>query len=186
MKRCPHCGETKPLSTFSRNRAQLDGVQPWCKPCHAGANRRWRAANPERTRELGRRWEAANKAHSAATRRARHAANPEKARASRKRWYHKNREVTRRINRAKNLKRYGLSDAEYHRLLEAQGGVCAICACPPKKRRLSVDHCHSADTVRGLLCDGCNIGLGCFQDSPDRLRAAVTYLERSFDRSPVE
>lgn len=32
-------------------------------------------------------------------------------------------------------------------------------------------------SVRGLLCFGCNQGLRCFADSPDKLRAAAKYLE---------
>jgi hypothetical protein len=35
MKRCPRCGETKPLSEFHTNRTRRDGVQTYCKPCRA-------------------------------------------------------------------------------------------------------------------------------------------------------
>jgi hypothetical protein len=34
MKRCPDCGETKPLDEFPRNRNCKDGRHPYCKPCH--------------------------------------------------------------------------------------------------------------------------------------------------------
>lgn len=33
MKRCPRCGEVKPLSEFSRNVGRKDGVQSVCKVC---------------------------------------------------------------------------------------------------------------------------------------------------------
>lgn len=33
-KRCPSCGETKPVSEFPRNRATGDGLATYCKPCH--------------------------------------------------------------------------------------------------------------------------------------------------------
>lgn len=34
MKRCPDCGETKPLEAFCRNRRTRDGRATYCKPCH--------------------------------------------------------------------------------------------------------------------------------------------------------
>jgi len=40
-----------------------------------------------------------------------------------------------------------------------------------------IDHCHESLKVRGLLCWHCNIGLGKFFDSVERLRAAIEYLE---------
>ena len=55
----------------------------------------------------------------------------------------------------------GIDDAEYARLLERQGGGCAICGNPPKEggRRLHVDHNHRTNRVRGLLCFRCNRAL---------------------------
>jgi hypothetical protein len=53
----------------------------------------------------------------------------------------------------------GVTDAEYARLLAAQGGGCAICGNPPKTRRLHVDHDHKTKRVRGLLCHRCNRAL---------------------------
>ncbi|MFA5884439.1 MAG: endonuclease VII domain-containing protein [Acidimicrobiia bacterium] len=34
MKRCPDCGEVKPLEDFPRNKNCKDGRHPYCKPCH--------------------------------------------------------------------------------------------------------------------------------------------------------
>ena len=34
MKRCPDCGESKPLDEFPRNKNCKDGRHPYCKPCH--------------------------------------------------------------------------------------------------------------------------------------------------------
>lgn len=59
------------------------------------------------------------------------------------------------------LRTYNLSEAEYIHMSKMQGGVCAICHKPPKRgTRLHVDHDHTALTVRGLLCTGCNTRLG--------------------------
>ena len=75
-----------------------------------------------------------------------------------------------------DLKRlYGISVVEYDALLAKQGGVCAICR-KHSKRRLCVDHCHLTGTVRGLLCDRCNLGLGYLKEDQASLVAALAYL----------
>lgn len=65
-------------------------------------------------------------------------------------------------------------DPTDHKILElAQRKVCAICG---QKARFHIDHDHATGKVRGLLCGNCNRGLGSFQDSPDLMLAAITYL----------
>lgn len=39
MKRCPDCGESKPLDDFPRNRRTSDGRHAYCKPCHNARGR---------------------------------------------------------------------------------------------------------------------------------------------------
>jgi hypothetical protein len=41
-KRCRKCGITKPRQDFGTNRQLSDGVDSWCRACHAEANRIWR------------------------------------------------------------------------------------------------------------------------------------------------
>lgn len=91
------------------------------------------------------------------------------------------------VNRRKNSlkKTFGLSLEQFNAMLEAQGGVCAICKQPEtakngwnkKTRFLAVDHCHSSGKIRGLLCTMCNQGLGNFKDDLVSLHAAIQYLE---------
>lgn len=68
----------------------------------------------------------------------------------------------------------------YMRLLKHQRGGCRICGRVPTpgEHRLSVDHNHRSGLVRGLICTGCNSGLGMFGDDANRLRAAADYLEK--------
>lgn len=82
-------------------------------------------------------------------------------------------------NRRKHLLRtYGMTPEQYDAMLEAQGGVCAICKRPEriKGRRLCVDHCHSTGEVRGLLCNACNIALGKLEDNLESIKVAIKYL----------
>jgi hypothetical protein len=58
-------------------------------------------------------------------------------------------------------------------MLEAQGGVCAICRTAPA---VHVDHDHETGAVRALLCFNCNGGLGQFKDNPEALHAAAYYV----------
>jgi hypothetical protein len=88
------------------------------------------------------------------------------------------------LQRGYDLKRrYGITVAEYDRLLREQGGVCAICDGPPGQRAkyFHVDHCHVTGRVRGLLCRPCNKGLGAFRDRSEVIRSAITYVAGALD-----
>jgi hypothetical protein len=69
---------------------------------------------------------------------------------------------------------FGLSLEQYEEMTTSQNGLCAICGSASV---LHVDHCHASLRVRGLLCFNCNTGLGKFNDSTERLRTAIAYLE---------
>lgn len=87
-------------------------------------------------------------------------------------------------DQAQRLRRHGLTPVQYESILDAQGGLCAICLAEPEdRRRLAIDHRHDSgfgiQSVRGLLCNRCNYQrLPLFNDSPDLLRSAIDYLER--------
>lgn len=73
-------------------------------------------------------------------------------------------------------RRYGIGAEEKQMMLVAQTNRCAICQCPIELFSVHVDHCHTTNKVRGLLCANCNRGIGLFYDSPAVLEAAALYL----------
>lgn len=81
-------------------------------------------------------------------------------------------------------RKYGISAADYDRLLAEQGGGCALCGVKPEeltagrfRTYLHVDHCHDTGRVRGLLCPEHNLLLGRFGDSAEMFRKVLSYLE---------
>lgn len=102
---------------------------------------------------------------------ARHNADPENKR--KKLELH----VQQQYERRWRLAKYGLTIEDYERLVEAQGGVCAICGKPaPREQRLVVDHCHLSGQVRGLLCSPCNRAIGQLGDTHEGVMRAANYL----------
>jgi hypothetical protein len=73
-------------------------------------------------------------------------------------------------------RRYGIGVVEFDAMVEAQGGVCALCR---DRKPEHVDHDHLTKQIRGVLCSCCNQGLGNFRDSIASLKAAIDYLETS-------
>lgn len=79
---------------------------------------------------------------------------------------------------------YGITLDEYNIMLDEQGGVCAICEQPERRKHprtsdpmlLAVDHDHNTNQVRALLCSTCNIMLGHAQDDISILAKAIQYL----------
>lgn len=87
-------------------------------------------------------------------------------------WQNRDHEHQRNLRRRR---RYGISAEDFDRLFVEQGGVCAVCRIKPP---VDVDHCHSTGAVRGLLCRGCNVGLGQLGDSVEGLQRAIDYLRK--------
>jgi hypothetical protein len=89
--------------------------------------------------------------------------------------------TTRRSRSARLLRKHGAPYAALDEAVNAQGGGCAICRGPKGQREYHVDHDHTkpeGESYRGILCHGCNVGLGGFRDDPKLLLAAVRYLDR--------
>jgi Recombination endonuclease VII len=143
-----------------------------CRPCARAGMKAWQKAHPKKFRAGVAAWKKAHpkrvSAHGAVWRKA----NPEK----------------KRFNQANHMlkRNYNLTLGQYNAMLEAQGGVCAICGQPEtaldrtgeRVMALAVDHDHGKFQVRMLLCRNHNTGLGLFGHNSRLLRAAADYLDR--------
>lgn len=151
-KQCRKCGEIKACLEFYLHRSTRDGRANYCRSCAQEYQRSYQAERREQYREYSRKRQL----------------DPKK------------RARDRQNKRGMWLRLYGLTHDEHDALLARQNNACAICGEPGEnwaERGLHVDHDHESGLVRGLLCGRCNLGLGYFKDSPDRLAAAVEYLK---------
>ena len=106
-------------------------------------------------------------------------ANKEKVRERQKRWRDANKAKRKTSNAKWQLKKlYGLTPEQRDQMFEAQGRVCKCCGSDDPKaiNGWHVDHCHSTGLVRGILCQQCNIMLGCAADNPLTLLKGAEYL----------
>jgi hypothetical protein len=165
--------------------------------CGACYSQTWAQENPERYRAIVARTVEKNREQIRERKRQYYAENRERLIAKQRvcdlRRFEEKREYNRlyqvqyrdpQYHRAYKLKRlYGLSLAEYERMLAEQGGVCAICGLDDTARtrngtpRLRVDHNHLTGRIRGLLCHLCNTRVGTIE-SHEWLAKANAYLKR--------
>ena len=78
-------------------------------------------------------------------------------------------------------RKYGLTFAEFDKMLTEQNESCAICkssVAGGKSNRFMVDHDHKTGRVRGLLCKSCNIALGEVNDDLTTLKNMINYLSK--------
>jgi hypothetical protein len=158
MKTCKTCKQNLPLAKFSKSKkTRSDGTineyyDSTCMVC-----RRKQYLSKEGKRDMHR--------------------------ASSKEWYLANPEKA----KSQRLKRYGIDFDGYNKLRETQNYRCAICnkhesevsqgRAKTPATALHVDHCHSTNKIRGLLCTNCNTILGKCYDNEDILMRAVSYLQ---------
>ena len=99
------------------------------------------------------------------------------------------------LQRGYDLKRrFGITQADYDRMVVAQCGACQICGLVPSEdpdaprgyRLLVVDHDHVTGKVRGLLCNNCNTMLGQAKDNIETLTKSIEYLIGASNDCDVE
>lgn len=97
--------------------------------------------------------------------------------AAQQKWRISHKDQTKAIARKSDLKKYGMTENDYNRMFQIQGGKCAICDQHQSSlaSKLCIDHNHSTGKVRALLCVGCNTSLGHYEKRKD---LCEKYLEK--------
>lgn len=172
------CQDCKQTHTPHTHRGPLPVRCPDCRSKHyAEKSRTWKLANPDKVRANKRASHARHREANNARSRDYRAANLERDHARSAEW--RGRNPDRRKDWWLRTK-FGITLDDFNALMEKQDGRCAICRTTDPGGRWGtfvVDHCHKTDKVRGLLCKGCNQGIGLLCDDPGRLRRAADYVE---------
>ena len=67
-----------------------------------------------------------------------------------------------------------MNSLEVDWLLFVQDYECANPGCT--NEATVVDHCHSSNEVRAMLCNGCNTSLGLLNEDPQQIAGLINYL----------
>ena len=148
-KKCTSCLILFPIEHYNLRTNGRGGFKrrSRCKDCERKESNVYRENNFEKCKESKRKYDAAH---------------PEKVAE----WSFRTR-----------IKKMGLDPETVMAYVKSHHGKCEICGVIPNYRKLAVDHCHTSNTFRGLLCSNCNLGIGLFKDSTLVLEAAIKYLE---------
>ena len=175
-KRCRDCGQTKPASDFGQNRERPDGLAVYCKLCfRRRANEYYVNKRAAEGREVRHRVQIPGAKRCASCSEIKPLTEFHRARSQSGGYNCYCKTCRKAMGAEAHLRKsYGMSSAEFQAMVDAQGGVCAICVERPA---VHVDHDHATGQVRGVLCFPCNAALGQFLDRTDLLTRAVSYLE---------
>ncbi len=158
---CPYCEKRKAFSDFIKNKSKKFGVNSRCRQCES-ERRKARACTVKLSDKLCHKCNQVKPVQEFSTNKS--------SITGLSAWCNE-------CNKWASFKKeYGLTKESYEAIFMQQSGLCAICK-KPSTSLLHVDHNHTTNKVRALLCGNCNRGLGCYGDNPEYLRAAATYIE---------
>ena len=145
----------------------------------AAYNREYYEKNKEKIAARQKKYKEKNKEQRAALKKEYNEKNKEQIAAYAKEYNEKNKEQLALYKKEWNIKKYGLSLEDYNNMLDKQNHNCEICSVSFLDNKHFIDHCHTTNKVRGLLCLNCNTGLGHFKDNIERLTQAINYLQEN-------
>lgn len=161
-KICRTCRLAKPLEDFCKFHRQKDGRNTQCRICAKAQQKKWfsKPDNKRRALERG----------------ARYRSRPE----YQEQRYRHNRDHRIRDKRIQydRQRHYGLTPQTIQLMIHSQNNSCAICFIPFIEGKFHVDHDHSTNIVRSLLCGHCNSAIGYAKENTKTLLRMVEYIEK--------
>lgn len=161
-KICAKCFEEKTVSCFYKGTSSLDGLYSLCKVCSDEKRKQWGLDNPEKIKEMTRRD---------------YVRNGDSLRQKSKEF----REANKPTVRLYNMKKYDLNPDQLQHVLSFQDSPCSACgkilkAVGKGMGNGCIDHDHSNNKFRSILCQHCNKLIGLAKESPEVLRGCIEYL----------
>ena len=90
--------------------------------------------------------------------------NYHRLREQEKRWRTGHKENIRASNLKARAQQYDLTVDEYLNRLKTPCGICGGI-----KPRMTIDHCHTTNDIRGVLCSACNSQLGWYENNKEAI-----------------
>lgn len=147
-KICPRCKVEKSLNEFPQNAGRPHGINAYCCICDKQYHRKLYKQNRDSILQRQKQWRKDN---------------PDKQ------WGYQ-------LNA-----NHGEGAVElYNKLFQRQNGRCAICGKHQSElpNKLALDHNHTTQQNRGLICKSCNLAIGKLNDSPKLIYQAYLYLQK--------
>lgn len=186
-KRCPQCGETKPLTEFYKNASRKDGLSVYCKQCIKENSHEYHQRNKDQQKNRLNRWRKDNREYVRKRDQQYRKDNPEIEFRKQKKYrethkeqlYLKGKKYREEHNdyfnnkyRERKLTLLNVSDGtvtlEAEKMLyEQQNGICAYCGCHLEDSGKHLDHIvpisrgglHTITNVH-WTCPTCNLSKG--------------------------
>ena len=160
-KTCSVCGDVKSLDSFFKNKASSDGRYSQCRECRKKCYQKNKEKTSVRARQYYKENAEQKKAYQNDRRKRKMAENPDWKRLTEMAY--------------KTGKTFEEVEAWFNKQWMKQQAQCAICGevfCGNDH----IDHDHTTNELRGLLCNLCNVGIGALKDSPEVCLKANEYL----------
>ena len=164
MKVCFKCKKSKEKARFYKNKRNKDGLTSYCKQCSKEYQEKFRQTPKGKAYQKSNKFKMVVKKYKQSPR--------GKATIKKYNQTPKGKLILRKTHLLRN---YGITLEDYDKMYNSQQGKCAI--CKDTYEILCIDHDHTTNKIRGLLCDKCNRGIGYLKESKEIFINAIKYLE---------